>query len=156
MCSSHRRRQGFRHGGQVQDHALQDLAFKKFEVSVPYHWKHKEFARAVNVIYTSTPADFVELRKLAVDTMDAYLHAGILTEEMNSELCTLPSFAYDVLKRCIPEKPCDCGHDYSSHRRRLCKGCDVAFAYCDDCGSDEPGWPWCGKCTGDEGSQFGD
>lgn len=126
--------------------ALQDLAIKKFRASVHSHWKHEEFARVVVVVNTSTPSDVVQLRELVVDVMDLYLEAGILTPEIESELSTIPSFAYDLLKRRIPPKPCDCGHPTYEHESRSCLDCGDAFTGCEKCDL-EPGWAFCPRCT---------
>lgn len=130
---------------KYQISGLQNLAAMRFEEAVNQHWEHEDFARAVHVVYTSVAEDVTRLRLMVVDKIESRFESGIITKELEKELCNTPCLAYDLVKYRFGLRMCDRGHAASEFRLMCCGKCDDELWVCEEC-CDEHGDEFCPCC----------
>lgn len=130
---------------KYQISGLQDLTAMRFEEAVNQHWEHEDFARAVNVVYTSVPEDVTRPCSMVVDKIENRFESGIITKELEKELCNTPYLAYDLVKHRFRLRMCDCGHAASEFRLLYCGKCDDELWVCEEC-CEEYGDDFCPCC----------
>ena len=76
---------------------LKELASKKFRDAVGEHWNSDDFAKAIQVVYTTTIAGDRELRQVVMDVL--MNHMELLDKpDIEAVMRELPDLAFDVLK----------------------------------------------------------
>ena len=148
--------------------ALQNLAAQKFDAEVDEHWDHEDLARAIHIIYTSTANEVTQLRKIAVDVLDAYRDQLLGKPEIVALLRKNTGLACDLLMYDPPSSTRDhspnntpvqidpfCyNEDLHSTNNEVweetCNYCDESFQLCSWCNGDPTytrvvwGCPYCG------------
>ena len=78
--------------------ALQALAASRFQKAVDCGWDHSSFAETITLVYTSTPEETKELRKIVMESLDQ--HDSLLDKpEIEAAVCEINTLAFQLLKR---------------------------------------------------------
>jgi hypothetical protein len=76
---------------------LKELANKKFRDAVRDYWDSNDFAKAVEVVYTTTVPRDCGLRQVVMDVLKN--HMGLLNKPaIETVMREIPGLAFDVLK----------------------------------------------------------
>lgn len=85
-------------GDQYGVPGLKALALDKFKIQLTRHWDSPEFAEAIHIVYSSTPASDKEMREAVADTLG--WHGQLLDQpEIEVAILEINGLAYELLKR---------------------------------------------------------
>jgi hypothetical protein len=77
---------------------LKALALDKFKIQLTLHWESPELARAIHVVYVSTPSEDKDMREAIADTL--IWHSRLLDKhEIEVAVLEINGLAYELLKR---------------------------------------------------------
>jgi hypothetical protein len=134
--------------------ALQNLAAQKFQAEVIEHWNHEDVAHAIHVIYTSTAEDVTQLRKVAVEVLNAHRDELLLKPEITTLLRSITGLACDLLLRdfssitgrhLAEDWPLLCCMYPSGHSDMRCPSCGCDLHFCAGCTGFQLSCPACGE-----------
>lgn len=69
-----------------------------FRHGVQTAWASEAFAEAIDIVFTSTPDDVSDLRKIVIDTIHSYFSAIMNKAEIKDVLLKHPLLSYEMLK----------------------------------------------------------
>lgn len=91
-------------GDQYGVPGLKALALDKFKIQLTRHWDSPEFAEAIHIVYSSTPASDKEMREAVADTLG--WHSQLLDQpEIEVAILEINGLAYELLKRSRRAEP---------------------------------------------------
>jgi hypothetical protein len=135
---------------KYQAAGLRQLAASNFRRAACVFWNHTGFAHAIHIVYTSTPDDAQELRKIVADTVHEHYSDLQSKPEIDVAMRSLSGLAYSILKHRGSAWRCKKGHKGENLRQSCdCSGsqCAQRFDVCSECVFERPSvvCPFCKK-----------
>ncbi|KAF2721149.1 hypothetical protein K431DRAFT_346642 [Polychaeton citri CBS 116435] len=85
-------------------HGLKVLALDKFKIQLTRHWDSFEFAEAIHIVYSTTPATDKDMREAVADSLG--WHSRLLDKpEIEVAVMEINGLAYELLKRSRRAEP---------------------------------------------------
>ena len=136
---------------------LQETAAMKYEEVMKYEWNSADFARAIRIVYTTTPEEHRSLRDITADTILKHKDVLLAKEDIEAAVIGIDKLAYALLKgiRAMKSNPGPmCGICGVAHVKQ-CLGPSGSFGGWAHCGCmivacDCEGFSQCESCRSSE------
>lgn len=83
---------------------LKALSLDKFKIQLTRHWDSVEFAEAIHIVYSNTPASDKDMREAVADTLGWHSHL-LDKPEIEVAIMEINGLAYELLKRSRRAEP---------------------------------------------------
>jgi hypothetical protein len=107
--------------------SLKNVSLNKFSQAVSAAWSHKNFVKAVEIVFTTTPDEDKGLRDIAVQMIKQKDSVLFTRKDMRECIRGIEGLAFDLLM-----------HEHAlagDEHKAECESCGCAFEYtCDNCG----------------------